>query len=121
MSQQIVIRRRILELLAHPRQVAMADVDLSECPHSGVFKTLDATCSQCAKNHECDWLNSTDDFNDLAEKEMEYLYCALIFGIDFIDAHNGHAKRDGKDCNCASCKWVRDARNVAYEYVQKPM
>jgi hypothetical protein len=52
---------------------------------------------------------------------MEYLYCALIFGIDFIDAHNGHAKRDGKDCNCASCKWVRDARNVAYEYVQKPM
>ena len=70
MSRQAVIRRRILELLAHPRQVAMADVDLSECPHSGVFKTLDATCRQCAKNHECDWLNSTDEFNGLAEKEM---------------------------------------------------
>jgi len=121
MSQQTVMRRRILELLDHPRQVAMANVDLSECPHSGVFITLDATCLQCAKNHECDWLNSTDDFNGLAEKEMEYLYCALIFGIEFIDTNKGQAKHDDKDCNCESCKWVRDARDLAYEYVQTPI
>ncbi|MCH6549310.1 MAG: hypothetical protein IH812_05725 [Proteobacteria bacterium] len=119
MSRQVVMRRRILELLAHPRQIAMATVDLSECPHSGVFRTLDATCRQCAKNHECDWLNSTDEFNGLAEKEMEYLYCALIFGIDFVGGQNGLAKHDGKDCSCASCKWVRDARDTAYEYVQR--
>ncbi len=121
MSRQMVMRRRILELLTHPRQVAMANVDLSECPHSGVFKTLDATCRQCAKNHECDWLNSTDEFNGLAEKEMEDLYCALTFGIDFVDAHNGLAKHDGKDCNCDSCKWVRDARELAHKYVQRAM
>ena len=120
MSQQMVMRRRILELLDHPRQVAMANVDLSECPHSGVFRTLDATCLQCVKNHECDWLNSTDDFNGLAEKEMEYLYCALIFGIEFIDTNKGQAKHDDKDCDCESCKWMRDARDLAYEYVQKP-
>ena len=38
MSRQVVMRRRILELLAHPRQIAMATVDLSECPHSGVLE-----------------------------------------------------------------------------------
>jgi hypothetical protein len=52
---------------------------------------------------------------------MEYLYCALIFGIDFVDAHTGQAEHHGKYCNCESCKWVRDARDLAYEYVQTPI
>lgn len=118
MSQQIVMRREILALLAYPRQLAMANIDLSSCPHGGFFKAMDATCRQCAKNYECVWLNSTDEFNGLAGKSMEFLYRALTFGIDYVDARNAPAKHDGESCECQSCEWVKDARHVAHEYIK---
>ena len=93
MSQQMVMRREILALFAYPRQLAMANIDLSSCPHGGFFKAMDASCRQCAKNYECVWLNSTDEFNGLAGKSMEFLYRALTFGIDYVDARFTAAAR----------------------------
>lgn len=118
MSRQMIMRRRILELLAHPRQVAMANIDLSSCPHGGFFKAMDTTCRQCAKNYECVWLNCTDEFNGLPGKSMEFLYRALTFGIDYVDTRNAPAKHDGESCECESCEWVKDARHVAHEYIK---
>lgn len=121
MSSRVLIRRRILQVLAYPRQVAMADVDLSACPHSGSFKAVDAKCQECAKNYECDWLNSTDEFNDLATKPMEFLYRALTFGIDYVDARNVLANHYDDNCECNNCLWLRGARDLAREYVEMPM
>ena len=121
MSVKVVIKRRILDSLSYPRQIAMADVDLSACPHSGFFKANDAGCQQCAKNYECDWLNSTDEFNDLAAKPMEFLYHALTFGIDYVDARNVLANHHEKDCDCDNCDWLQDARELACEYTEMPM
>ena len=117
MSQQMVMRRGILALLAYPRQRAMANLDLSSCPHGGLFNAMDATCRQCAKYYACVWLNSTDEFNGLAGKSMEFLYRALTFGIDYVDAHNAPAKHDAESCECESCEWVKGARHVAHEYI----
>ncbi|MFQ5982338.1 MAG: hypothetical protein ACE5KS_03075 [Woeseiaceae bacterium] len=119
MSRQALIRRQILGVLAYPRQVAMANVDLSVCPHSGFYNSMDPRCIQCAKNYECEWLNSTDEFNDLAEKPMEFLYRALAFGIDYVDAHSVRARHDIESCDCDSCEWVRDARDLAIQYEQR--
>jgi hypothetical protein len=116
MSRQMVVRRRILELLAHPRRVVMANVDLSRCPHGGSFSSKDTTCRECAKNYECDWLTSTDDFNNLSEQPMEFLYRALAFGIDYVDALITRANHDSKNCDCKSCEWLSDARHVVRAY-----
>ena len=116
MSRQMVVRRRILKLLAHPRRIVMANVNLSGCPYSGFFSPKDTTCRVCAKNYECGWLNSTDDFNSLSEQPMEYLYRALAFGIDYVDALNTRGNHDSKHCDCKSCEWLSDARHVVRAY-----
>lgn len=118
MSGHAVMRRRILEILVYPRRVAKANVDLSTCPNSGIFNVIDARCSECAKSYECDWLNSTDEFNDLGRKPMEFLHRALAFGIDYVDAHNTSVGHDGAGCDCESCEWVRDARHLAAGHIQ---
>lgn len=118
MSDQLVLRRRILRVLAYPRRVAMAHVDLSTCPHSGLFKVVDSRCSQCSKSYECDWLNSTDEFNELAAKPMEFLYRALTFGIDYVDACNTLELHDASGCECDTCVWLRKARGLERDYVE---
>lgn len=121
MSQQAVMRRQILDELVYPRQIAKANVDLSNCPHSGLFEVVDNKCKQCSNTYECDWLNSTDQFSDLAAKPMEFLCHALTFGIDYVDARFELADHEGEDCHCDSCEWVRNARDLVREYSQQPM
>lgn len=116
MSRQMVVRRRILQLLAHPRRVVMDNVNLSGCPCNGFFSPNDTTCRECAKYYECGWLNSTDEFNSLSEQPMEFLYRALAFGIDYVDALNTRANHNSKNCGCKSCEWLRNARHVARAY-----
>ena len=116
MSDQAAMRRKILDALAYPRQVAKANVRLSTCPHSGSFKVMDRTCQQCSKNYECDWLNSTDEFNDLAGRPMEFLYRALTFGNDYVAARNALAGHERQGCECDSCDWISKARGVIREY-----
>jgi hypothetical protein len=120
MSSHAAMRRSILETLAYPRRIAKANVDLSTCPHSGLFKALDTRCRQCGQNYECDWLNSTDRFNDLAGKPLEFLYRALTFGIDYVDATEELADHGEGTCECNSCEWVRHARALAREYGRRP-
>lgn len=118
MSAKVKIKRRILESLTYPRQIAKAEVDLSACPHSGLFNASDDRCQKCSKNYECDWLNSTDEFNDLVAKPMEFLYRALNFGIDYVDARNVLSNHHEKDCGCENCEWLEDARDIAHEYTE---
>ena len=118
MSAKVQIRRRILESLTYPRQIAMANVDLSACPHSGMFKAIDTRCQKCSKNYECDWLNSTEEFNDLAAKPMGFLYRALTFGIDYVDARNVLSNHHEMECGCDNCEWLEDARDIAHEYTE---
>ncbi len=116
MSAKVEIKRRILESLTFPRQIAKANVDLSACPHSGIFESTDTRCRRCTKNYECDWLNSTDNFNDLTAKPMEFLYRALKFGIDYVDSQNVLSNHHEMECDCDNCEWLEDARNIAHEY-----
>ncbi len=118
MSAKVKIKRRILESLAYPRQFAMADVDLSACPHSGLFTAIDSRCQQCTRNYECDWLNSTDEFNDLAAQPLDFLHRALTFGIDYVDSRNVPTNLHAKDCDCENCEWLEDARDLAHEYTE---
>jgi hypothetical protein len=94
----------------------MANVDLSHCPNSGFFEIMDSRCHDCTKRYECDWLNSTDEFNELDTKPMDFLYRALTFGIDYIDAFNFPADHDAENCGCDSCKWLRHARGLVREH-----
>jgi len=96
----------------------MANVDLSNCPHSGFFRAVDSRCSQCLKSYECEWLNSTDEFNGLANKPMEFLYRALAFGIDYVDARNALAESHDDSCACDSCEWLTNARLLGREHIQ---
>jgi hypothetical protein len=120
MSDQAAMRRKILDALAYPRQVAKANVRLSTCPHSGFFEVMDSTCQQCSKNYECDWLNSTDQFHDLAGRPMEFLYRALTFGIDYVDAQVVRQEHNADSCECNSCEWIRNARDLIQEYSERP-
>ncbi len=120
MPEQAIMRRKIIEGLCYPRQVAKANVSLSTCPHSGFFKVMDSKCRQCSKNYECDWLNSTDEFNDLVVRPMEFLYRALTFGIDYVDAQVVGQEHDADRCECDSCEWIRNARDLIKEYRESP-
>ncbi len=93
----------------------MANVDLSNCPHSGIFKAADSRCVHCAQSYECAWLNSTDEFNDLAEKSMAFLYRALSFGINYVETHKSVEEHNVECCECESCEWVKVARSLARE------
>ena len=118
MSPEVALRRRILDVLAYPRQIAMANVDLSRCPYSGVFNSADPKCQECSKYYECDWLSSTGEFNDIAEMPMEFLYRALTFGIDYVHAQPKLEDHDSANCECDSCEWARIAHRLSHEYVQ---
>lgn len=115
MRSPAAMRRRILDVLAYPRQVAKANIDLSSCANSGHFRAIDAECLECSKSYECDWLNSTDEFNDLGGKSLEFLYRALTFGIDYVDATEELADHDAAGCECDSCLWISEARKLAHE------
>jgi hypothetical protein len=120
MPEQVIMRRKIIDFLVYPRQVAKANVRLSTCPHSGFFKVKDSECQKCSKNYECDWLNSTDEFNDLVARPMEFLYRALTFGIDYVDAQVVGQEHDADSCECDSCEWIRNARDLIQEYSEHP-
>lgn len=94
----------------------MDDIGFLGCPHNGFFNPKDTTCRECKKKYECDWLNSTDEFNSLSEQPMEFLYHALAFGIDYVDALNTRAGHDSKNCDCKSCEWLGNARHVMRAY-----
>lgn len=114
MISPATMRRSILDVLAYPRRVAMANVDLSACPHSGRFKAIDPRCRKCSKSYECNWLTSTEEFADLDGRSLEFLYRALTFGIDYIDADYELADHDDDACECESCVWIRTARRLAH-------
>lgn len=110
------MRRQIIETLAYPCTLVVANLDLDECPQNRYFNPVHPSCRTCSQGEECRWLNSNSEFTVLAEKPMEALYDALLFSIDYVDSLCSRADHNVRRCPCESCEWVRAARRLARQY-----
>jgi hypothetical protein len=110
------MRRRIIEALTYPRIMLMAGLEVEDCPQNAYFNPAHTACQHCEQGEECHWLNCNDEFSALVQKPMETLYESLLFCIDFVDARCSGDKHNVRRCACESCRWVRMARRLSWEY-----
>jgi hypothetical protein len=115
---ETIMRQRIIDALAYPRILVLANLDADECPQNLYFNPAHQTCRHCRQREECRWLNRNDEFTMLSAKPIEALYESLLFCIDFVNAQSAYANHNTRRCDCESCQWVRQARKLAWEYSQ---
>ena len=116
--RETIMRQRIIDALAYPRILVLANLDADECPQNLYFNAAHPTCRHCHQGEECRWLNRNDEFTMLSTKPIEALYESLLFCIDFVNAQCAYASHNTRRCDCESCQWVRQARKLAREYSQ---
>lgn len=109
------MRQQILEALAYPRILVLANLDADECPQNLYFNPAHPACRDCHQGEECRWLNCNDEITMLSTKPVEELYESLLFCIDFVSAQCAHANHNVRRCACESCAWLRQARRLAWE------
>lgn len=110
------MRRRIIEALTYPRILLLANLRDDECPQNRYFNPGHPSCRHCDQREECHWLECNDEFSALAVKPMEVLYESLLFSIDYVDTQCSRTNHNVRRCACESCRWVRKARRLAWEY-----
>ncbi len=113
MKRGHALREQILDMLAFPRLLVRARIDLENCSHAGNFAPGDPVCANCADRLECGWLYQNDAFSGLGEKHIDDLVEALDFAVDFVDAssfRSGHPPKT--DCPCDVCVWLEKARQL---------
>jgi hypothetical protein len=113
------MRRKIIESLTYPRMLMMSRMDVHDCPMNLYFNADANVCQSCGMDEECRWLNSNDEFSVLAEEPIEVLFDALLFSIDFVDAHVTRERHNYLRCTCETCTWVKDARFLARQFKGK--
>jgi hypothetical protein len=113
------MRRRIIESLTYPRMLMTSRISLQDCPLNRYFDTDARICQSCDQAEECRWLNSNDEFSILAEQPVEILFEALVFSIDYVDAHVSRRHHNYRRCTCETCTWVKEARHLARQYKGK--
>jgi hypothetical protein len=116
--RETIMRQRIIDALAYPRILVLANLDADECPQNLYFNPAHPTCRHCHQGEECRWLNRNDEFTMLSTKPIEALYESLLFCIDFVNAQSAYANHNTRRCDHESCQWVRQARKLAREYSQ---
>lgn len=110
------MRRKFIEALTYPRMLMTSNMDLSECPMNRYFHSTAGTCNVCDQAVECRWLNRHDEFSVLLDQPMGTLVGALLFSVDFVDAHVSRNNHNSRRCACETCRWLRDARHLIWEY-----
>ena len=113
------MRRRIIEALAYPRIMLLANLDGDECSEQLSFNPAGEGCRTCENGTECRWLNINDEFKVLAHAPMSSLYESLQFCIDYVDAQCTRQNHNARRCPCESCRWLRGARQLESDYRHK--
>ncbi len=109
------LRVRIIELLAYPRLFAVERIDPEQCPHGGRFEPADARCEECELGVECEWLESSEPFVDLALRDQAQLLETLSFAVEYIEANNHRSRRRVANCLCETCEWLKRATQLLRE------
>jgi len=109
------VRLRLIEVLAFPRLFAVQSISPRDCPHNGRFDAGDPRCGCCDHGPECEWLESSEPFVDLASQPREDLVQALRFAVDYIDANNHRPGNRIATCVCESCRWLQKADRLLRE------
>lgn len=110
------MKRRLIEALTYPRLFVLETIDPGNCPHDGLFEASDAQCHECGLKQQCHWLTCLNRFNDLASKPLHTVNASLLYSIDLIEAHVENFEHDTAICDCESCTWIREARQLAAEF-----
>ncbi len=110
------MKRKIIESLTYPRMLMMSRMDARDCPMNLYFDAGAKVCQSCTQDEECRWLNSNDEFSVLVEQPIEVLFEALLFSIDFVDAHVTRKRHNYLRCTCETCTWIKDARFLVRQF-----
>jgi hypothetical protein len=115
-SQEEVMRQRMLEALAYPRSFVMDNIDLRICPHDGIFELFCDHCQKCDLRQGCQWLGYLKKGEALNSEPTYTIHATLLFGLGLIEENNQSMQHDPEACSCESCTWARDAQQLDQEY-----
>ena len=108
-------RVRLIELLTFPRMLALEAIDAKDCPHDIRYQSGESECAECGHGELCEWLTAQEPFAELTAKPERRLAESLRYAVDYVKARNHRAGPSARACTCASCQWLRDARQVLRE------
>jgi len=110
------MRRRLIEALTYPRLFVLDEISLQDCPHDSLFDTTCEQCHSCSLRQECHWLSCLDSFAEFSRMPAYTMHASLLFSTSLIDERCRELKHEPDTCSCESCRWTRDARQLAREF-----
>ncbi|MEE8495236.1 MAG: hypothetical protein V3S21_02060, partial [Xanthomonadales bacterium] len=102
--------------LTYPRLFVLDEISLQDCPQDSLFDTACEQCHSCSLRQECHWLSCLDSFADFSRMPAYTMHASLLFSTSLIDERCRELKHDPDACSCESCRWMRDARQLAREF-----
>ncbi len=105
----IIMKDKLIELLAYPRFQLRDDMSFEDCPHSGLYNGEARDCGQCEYAPECKWLYCNDEFAALKSRPVEALAAALGFALGYVDKEVDSWGHNSQTCQCDACTWLRAA------------
>ena len=112
------MKQKLIEALTYPRLFVLENIDPAECARDGFFEATSDRCHECGLQQQCHWLTCLNSFAELAAKPLHTIHASLLYSIDLIEAHNKKMQHDPGTCNCETCAWCRDARELTREFSQ---
>ena len=109
----------LIELFAYPRWLAVAKINIVQCPHNGYFDRRDRKCWKCLWATECRWIDFDNGGEVLSRKSTSELIEALDRAVNFVEDRCTHHNR--KECDCHTCSWLRDARSLLKRHKTKKL
>jgi hypothetical protein len=106
------MRQSLIEALSYPRELVRNDMDLDDCPHSGLYDDEDGRCLACPQQPECEWLYNNEEFAALGQKPVAEILAALEIASDYVAAQIAYWEHDSRQCGCTSCTWLGEASRL---------
>lgn len=103
------MRQGLIETLSYPRELVRNDIELDDCPHSGLYDDEDGRCLACPQQPECEWLYNNEEFVALQQRSIGEILAAVEIALDYVAAQIAYWEHDSKQCGCTSCAWLRHA------------
>lgn len=113
------MRRELIEALTYPRLFVLQEIGLKDCPHESVFDAAWDRCRNCGLGQECHWLSCLNDFAELSNKPIHTLHASLLYSIKLVEAQTGEMRHDAMTCDCESCRWTREAKQLSREFIRQ--
>lgn len=102
------MRQAFIDALSYPRELVRDNLELEECPHTGLYDNEDGKCIACPQQSECEWLYNNEAFAALEKKPIAEILAALEIASDYVTAQVAYWEHDSRRCGCTSCSWLRN-------------